>query len=1027
IAPMSVVLSSAAGALGTRRALGRTGTVNVHCTILARLAEGLGGQRLAAAGYSPLTPLMELAVSRHLLSGATAGVVRSDRPHRSMVESLASSLRRLRQHDLSEADRQTLAQRGHLPAVLVALLNEYEALMRSQRLYDNRDLLDAAAAAVTAGVSLGDVGPVLVHAPLTVSPAAGRLLNTLDSRVGVTVSVLEGGPPEAAEAIHRLELALGHTAEPASAPETPANGASLHLTTAPSAVEEVRIAVRRVLADCEAGVPLYRMAILHKQQRIYSGPLADILAAADIPATVIGGRPLTESYAGRGLLGLLRLRSTDFSRVAVVTWLASFPRHHRGVPDSPVWDKLSRDAGVVQGVDEWRERFTQLAEGCRADADREDDTRSDASRDWLRHKAQQAEEIAARITELDAATTPPAECTWAALGPWAGKLLNDHVVDDHWAASEAEASQTIGELLGALGQADAVNAHPTVEVLLDTVEGLLEGRRQPQGRLGTGVVVGDVDAAVGMTFDRVHILGMTESAFPTQPTADPFLPVAGGTLLDDRQERIGAEALAFATVCAGVAPTGQVQLSTAVWDEGDRPVYPSRWFVAVANDLAGQRLTSAHVRTHAGTEWIEALPSPLAGLREASVPLNLAERRMRLAADDWAAGRHLLASPLATRPDLPLHRALAIRQARWSADLTGADGNVADLSLDPDLPALMTPIDLSRLQSATGLQGWATCGFKYYLERVLGVEATEYPEDDERWTLSALNKGSLVHLVLERFLGELVSGGRPRSDEAYTPADHDRLYAIADDCLDEAQRKGLTGHPLVWSTTRATILADLDTFLYRDAEIRRSEGWTPLAVEQRFGYPDAATSWPAMTVDVPGAASLNLRGQIDRVDVKPSATRPTVARVLDYKTGSASTTASDLEEDPVRAGTAIQLALYARAVRAQYPQLTSIEAAYWYISTKGKFTVALVDINDRVEERLLKVLRLSSTGIERGSFPQTPGDETYRPGRSSWENCLFCPFDSVCPSGRDALSERKADAPAARLHGDLTLAEDPPE
>ena len=71
--------------------------------------------------------------------------------------------------------------------------------------------------------------------------------------------------------------------------------------------------------------------------------------------------------------------------------------------------------------------------------------------------------------------------------------------------------------------------------------------------------------------------------------------------------------------------------------------------------------------------------------------------------------------------------------------------------------------------------------------------------------------------------------------------------------------------------------------------------------------------------------------------------------------------------------------------------------------------------------RLAEVLAVIDCGVRAGAFPQVPGTEQERPGRSTWDNCAYCPFDRVCATGRDLLWERKREDPVAAIHGELAL------
>ena len=534
------------------------------------------------------------------------------------------------------------------------------------------------------------------------------------------------------------------------------------------------------------------------------------------------------------------------------------------------------------------------------------------------------------------------------------------------------------------------------------------------GKFGRGILTGKLQSAAGLKLSRVHVLGMTESAFPKSPPASPFVPFAGESdPLDDRRAEVEAQAMALFLVSSAA---GEASLSFPVWDDAGRPVYPSRWLVQAATRLEGRTMTSQQLRTTVHAPWFTSIPSPLAGVRHGPEAIDLAEHRLRAVLAWREADRRLASHPLAARSDLPLARLLAIGAARASADLTAADGNLADTSLDGTAADRLS-IDMGESQSATRLQSWATCPFRYFLDRLLRVRSTDRPEDAQRWTINALDKGSVIHAILERFYKEVIEDGRTCGSDGYGPRDYERLAAIAAGELHRYEEEGVTGHPLVWTATRSAIMSDLETLLRRDGEDRLAGGWKPVAVEQAFGDMEGSeTPWPAISVTYGASEALLFRGKIDRIDRSPDG----AVRVTDYKTGRADLTEKKLEADPVVAGTALQLALYGRAVRESMG-VPSVTARYWYASTKGEFKTACRAIDGEADERLVDVLAEVVSGITAGCFPQIPQGETYRPGRSSWENCVYCDFDRICPSGRDAVQDRKREAPGARAFYELQL------
>jgi hypothetical protein len=142
----------------------------------------------------------------------------------------------------------------------------------------------------------------------------------------------------------------------------------------------------------------------------------------------------------------------------------------------------------------------------------------------------------------------------------------------------------------------------------------------------------------------------------------------------------------------------------------------------------------------------------------------------------WRGTRQKLADhALALRTDLPVRAGLRALAARRGGRFTAYDGNLAGLA--HGARRIRRLVDGSGEVSATALERWADCPFRYFLDRVLAAEPTEAPE--ERWTIDALEKGSLVHDVLEAFFRELAKAARPRDGEPYTAEDVELLERLA--------------------------------------------------------------------------------------------------------------------------------------------------------------------------------------------------------------------------------------------------------
>src|SRR5581483_413879 len=522
------------------------------------------------------------------------------------------------------------------------------------------------------------------------------------------------------------------------------------------------------------------------------------------------------------------------------------------------------------------------------------------------------------------------------------------------------------------------------------------------GHFGDGVVVGPIPSVTGLAFERVYVVGLVEGTLPPTPAPDPFGDPMG---LVDRRRAEERRAFLVAVACAD---GGRLVLSTPD-STGGRPAYPSRWLLEVAAGLEGRSslATSEFRRLRNGDSrpWLRVVLSAQNGVERASAAADLEDRRLAEAIAVVRSGQ-LARHPLALREDLPLGRGLASIRARRSSAFTAFDGNLIDRAADSRrLSGTSTGIQPT---SATAIEQWATCPFRYFLSHVLRVEPTRRPE--ESWSLDPLERGTLIHEILCLFMREQVQRGGPPA--VYGDDDIALIESIAGSSFTERERSGVTGHPLVWSTVRSAIVAELRAFLARDQAWREANNCHPWRFEQAFGTP-ASASWPEVEIPV-GDASMRFRGVIDRVDRAADGSR---AYVVDYKTGDSKSYES-IRDDPVLGGQHLQLALYTQAVRDEAGAPVPAAGCFWFTSRGSRVThAAIPDDPDAVRRRLKEALEQVATGIGQGAFPQVPGAEA----STSFANCRYCDFVRVCPSAVDDVWARKRLSPAHQLHSRLAL------
>jgi ATP-dependent helicase/DNAse subunit B len=308
--------------------------------------------------------------------------------------------------------------------------------------------------------------------------------------------------------------------------------------------------------------------------------------------------------------------------------------------------------------------------------------------------------------------------------------------------------------------------------------------------------------------------------------------------------------------------------------------------------------------------------------------------------------------------------------------------------------------------SPTRLEHWAVCGYRYFLAHVLGLRNRDDPE--RVIDLSPLDRGSGVHAVLERFIDESIDTGVPAPDEAWSPAQRERMREIAEEVFAEQEARGRTGRSVHWQIAKADLLAMLDEFLDVDDRYRAETQSRPERVELPFGLGDAEP----VTFTLDDGRRLAFRGVADRVDRAEG----DHLLVSDYKTGRGDRYSGIDSGDPVVEGTMLQLGLYAEAAH-QLLGASTTEAHYWMVDPRADYARHGYEWTTDRRTRFLDVLTTIADGIEAGVFLVDPGEWSIF--RGTHDNCAFCDFDQLCVRDRGEQSETKVAAPELRIRDAL--------
>ena len=1027
--PVTVVVPTPYAGISLRRSLGSSdGLINVRFMVMARLSEFLGSPFLADQGKAPLPTLLEQATIREVGRGMTqGGPLDAVALHSSLHSSLASTFR-----DLDLLDQQGLEKLAQTDSLREQTVEWYQACRsRLEDHYTREELSRSAVEAVRqrkVSATLRDLGSIVFFLLDRPSPAESDLINAL-SEIQPCYIILGLTGEESADAIAMstvvaVEPFFGPAEQDSAAP-TELN--PTHVLSAPDAYEEIRWVVRDLAMRAEAGTPFHKIAVFYRQANIYGSLIKSQLQMAGIPSAGPDSSSLKESPAGRLIGSLIAVYESDYGRDAVMACAAEAPIEFSGSDGSTEdnivhWETISRKAGVLQGLDQWRDRISRhLASlNARIAAAELREEMSVASIKGLRDTAASAGSLMAFVESLAKHGPPQTGSNWEEFSKWSKDLIRDFGIHpDRWPEEHTASYERVVQIIDDLAGLDYVATEVDLQEFRITLDAALAISAGRIGSTGAGVFVANLNFARGMEFDAVYLVGMAEGAFPPPGREDPLIPDQIRTDLDVvaslplRRSTANDERRSYISAMASGA---ECMLSYARSDPSSRrELHPSAWLLQSASAFYGSQVGSKELVRLGKEEWLTVIRSLENSLDfvETTGAADVHDFDVASVASWRSTGKsvseHFLADDGTT-----LGRSLSMERARQSSGFTEWDGNLIELSGQSNKLALPTTSEVS----PTRLEQWAGCPYRYFLGYVLNISSQERPE--EILTISAMDRGNVIHDILEQFVVQTTGAGKgPGYGEPWKPEDRGLILEIAQTEFDKAEKSGITGKALLWQAARAEITDDILGFLEADNRWRESINSRPSQAEMAFGSMGADGSSP-VELTLPDGETLRFRGRIDRVDEVDG---KTIAVVIDYKSGGSSRF-DDMKDDPLGAGTHLQLPVYAIAAKQLAPEAKDVLAAYWFVTNRGNFKLSEVWLSD-INERFNEVVATIASNIKKGVFPANPGTTTSFDGGPA--NCAFCDFDRVCPSNRRLLWERKSPNPEIAPYLALTYSEEDEE
>ena len=793
------------------------------------------------------------------------------------------------------------------------------------------------------------------------------------------------------------------------------NAAGIELIAATGPVGECEAVARRIKHFLELGVAPKQIVVAVRSISEDGPGWNDFLTAAGIPTWCEAKLPLASSPVVKALFSLLQLELEDwpFARLMSVLdsnlFLPRWPEVQQGRAVRSVAAALRR-LKLHAGRDLMLRVLSRVATGrlkdeppLLSDADDEDSFHLEESS--AAEIASIAEPLLVRLSRTTERlrrkhTLVDWTDTLATLGRELGWSRSGFLAGDNAESLESRDWDLLQRLVRTAAEADeqlvsSPDAKPNRKLpKLDLAEFTAELRDLLSGETipipadpGGCVRVLDVEQVRHLSVPHLFVVGLSESSFPRNRADDCLFGdverrdlAERGLALRHREQHQQDEMFLFYNLVTKARAS--LTLSYPAINRKGQPVFPSPYVTAIRSLFT----ESALPVTHEGQ--LDPVPT---------VDRTLTATDLRLVA---------MTEARAARPGLFNHllAKLEWRQVGWNL-LASVDTNVhrfhtrgftsyeGRLELPQNLDSLRKRFGSHHQFSATELEGYATCPFRFWLGKVLKLDALPTPEEGTDYAA----RGSLIHDVLAKLL---IDG--MESDEEALAA---RFRQLVEEQL--AIRFHETELQRALTRIEGELLGQWgDAFAKQHAEYREklNSAWTAhrpsLAPEIPFGSlpdakPDESESHHDPIVFGDDDRAVRVRGRIDRVDVGMVAGQA-VFTVIDYKTGRPPKS----NEAELQTGRAIQLALYALAVRRlglAGPEAVPFQMGYWLLKETGfkrgyqretkSFDGLDAAVIDSLEQILDDVIPKLAEGLRSGKFLVENADR----------DCTgHCPYHTTC-------------------------------
>jgi ATP-dependent helicase/DNAse subunit B len=846
------------------------------------------------------------------------------------------------------------------------------------------------------------------------------VFDTLRQSPAVTLTRSESAPephasiPAALRTVSRSLFANPRTITPSD------NAKGIEIVAAAGQQGELNWLAARVKALILTGTPPEDIVVAFRDMAEYRDLLEETFGGARIPHAVDGGIPADRIPLCRAIVQVLRLEADDwpFSRLLAVLDSSFF---------RPAWPEYG-DGRAVRDAAAFLRRY-KLAEGRKSILDRleracrdgEDPAAPRPLPEAGRASLRRALKLLQRLSQATSALREAHDLVgWAAairdLIDELGFVQPENDDSDYDEPEDVEsqfdqpgpsteaAAKLLEDLLFDAARAEKLladqPARRNLARFLPEFSDLIGHAQAPAGVPETGRVrILSAEQVRNLDIPCLFLAGLTERSFPRPRTDDCLYSEterrelnALGLVLTDRAQRAQEEMLLFYNVVTRARR--RLILTYPVVTAGGEPLSPSPYLVAL------QELFTAEALPPYREDRLDPVPSP-------DRVLSAADARI-LAMAEALENRPALLGAIFRKPEFAATSANLLAAADMHVERIQTPGftRFEGMLENPDnLDWIGRRFSPEHEFSATQLEAYVTCPFRFFAEHVLDVSplATVDIETEHG------RRGTIVHDILaelHRYFMELDPAGPPSGPPLGSGAVVAKFHELIRERF---------GARVEFSDLQQALL-EIEERLLRDWGEAYGRQWDlylakrpensdrpllPAHFETAFGRtgagPDSPGVRPPLVVGA-GDREVRISGRIDRIDVGVNDGR-TVFAVIDYKTGKA----GSVKLEKVVTSRALQLSLYTlAALRLEIagPDSTPRQMGFWQIREQGfapgisqrkkpdeRFSPLEANDWDALVNELDTFVPAVAAAMRAGKFP------VYNPD----DNCTaHCPYSTVC-------------------------------